>query len=122
MLARANRLTSGRGFAATIRHGQRAGRPTMVVHLAPADRPDQGGDHAPEPRVGLVVGKAVGDAVSRNRVKRRLRHLVRERLHTLPEGAVLVIRALPSAETASYAALGRDLDGALHRLLGAGRA
>lgn len=29
------------------------------------------------PRVGLVVGKSVGNAVKRNRVKRRLRHAIR---------------------------------------------
>jgi ribonuclease P protein component len=69
------------------------------------------------PRVGFVVGKAVGNAVVRNQVKRRLRHLARERLASLPGAAVLVVRALPAAATASYAELGRDLDRALGKLL-----
>ncbi len=49
------------------------------------------------PRVGFVVSKAVGNAVVRNRVKRRLRHLVA----TLdaPAGARVVVRALPPAAT-----------------------
>ena len=49
-------------------------------------------------RVGFVVSKAVGNAVVRNRVKRRLRHLTREHLPALaglPGSAVLVVRALP---------------------------
>lgn len=69
-----------------------------------------------EPLVGLVVGKAVGNAVRRNRVKRRLRHLARERLGALPADALVVVRALPMAADATYDALGRDFDMALSRL------
>ncbi len=68
-------------------------------------------------RVGLVVSRSVGPAVVRTRVKRRLRHLLRERLSGLPAGGVLVVRAQPSAGTASSAALGRDLDRLLGRVL-----
>ncbi|GHJ46663.1 hypothetical protein Cs7R123_40050 [Catellatospora sp. TT07R-123] len=62
---------------------------------------------------GFVVSKAVGKAVTRNTVKRRLRHLVAERLDRLPAGSLLVVRALPQAAAAPYAQLGRDLDAAL---------
>lgn len=67
-------------------------------------------------RIGFVVSKAVGNAVARNRVKRRLRHLAREHVSTLPGSAVLVVRALPAAATASYADLGVDLDRCLRRV------
>jgi ribonuclease P protein component len=67
--------------------------------------------------VGFVVSKQVGNAVTRNTVKRRLRHLARERIGSLPGSAVLVIRALPPAATASYGELGADFDRALARLL-----
>jgi len=67
--------------------------------------------------VGLVVSKAVGPAVTRNLVKRRLRDLARERVSSLPGSAVLVVRALPAAATAGYADLARDLDKALTRAL-----
>jgi ribonuclease P protein component len=62
-----------------------------------------------------VVSKAVGGAVVRNLVKRRLRHLARARIDALPPGAMLVVRALPAAAERSYAELGVDLDGALAR-------
>ncbi len=77
-----------------------------MVHL---DRPTGGG----APRAGFVVSKAVGNAVVRHRVTRRLRHLVRPRLDQLPPGALLVVRALPPSATASSAELADDLDSGL---------
>jgi len=137
MLAAAHRLRRSNDFAAAIRGGQRAGRGTIVVHLGlagtPADPSPTGTPSSPtgttaarEPapvagaeqesapvRAGFVVSKAVGGAVVRNAVRRRLRHLVRERLSMVPAGATLVVRALPGAADASYSRLGADLDGAL---------
>ena len=114
MLTRANRLTSSRDFAPAIRSGRRTGTRTLVLHLATGTVADRG-DGA-SPRVGFVVSKAVGSAVVRNKVKRRLRHLARERLTSLPGSAVLVVRALPPAAQASYDELATDLDRALDRV------
>jgi ribonuclease P protein component len=114
VLNRANRLTSGRMFAPTIREGRRAGTRRLVVHLDPAPAARSG---ATSPLVGFVVSKAVGPAVVRNRVRRRLRHLARERLASLPGSAVLVVRALPPAADSSSSALAKDLDRALDRVL-----
>ncbi len=50
-----------------VRGGVRVGRPTLVVHALRKPGPPS--------RAGFVVSKAVGNAVTRNRVKRRLRHL-----------------------------------------------
>ena len=80
-------------------------------------RPDPAGAPGPSARVGFVVGRAVGNSVVRHRTVRRLRHLVRDRLDRLPAGSILVVRALPPAAGADSAALGRDLDAALARLL-----
>jgi ribonuclease P protein component len=63
--------------------------------------------------VGIVVGAAVGGAVTRNLVKRRLRHLMRSRVDRLTRGSLCVIRALPAAAAADYHQLERDLDVAL---------
>ena len=61
--------------------------------------------------MGMVVSKAVGNAVTRNRVKRRLRHLAAEQLDRTPSGTDVVVRALPPAALPA-ATLGSDLDAA----------
>ena len=88
----------------------------MVVHLlAPeVERAHPGAPAAP--RVGFVVSKAVGPAVTRNKVQRRLRHLARERTRCLPPHGMLVVRALPEAAHASYDELARELDRCLAKL------
>ncbi len=63
--------------------------------------------------VGFAVSKAVGGAVVRNRVKRRRRAIAATELASLPSGARVVIRALPTAGAASYAALASDVRSAL---------
>lgn len=110
MLTRENRLAASGLFSAAVRRGRRAGTRTLVVHLHLLEG-------AQGPKAGFAVSKAVGPAVTRNRVKRQLRHLTRERIGSLPGSAVLVVRALPPAAAASYAELGADLDAALDRAL-----
>lgn len=67
-------------------------------------------------KAGFVVSKAVGNSVTRHRVARQLRHVVRDRLGTLPPGSALIVRALPPAAVASSAEFRQDLDAALRRL------
>ncbi|MFC0595979.1 ribonuclease P protein component [Thermus composti] len=67
---------------------------------------------APELRVGIVVSKKVGKAVARNKVKRRLREILR-RLH-LPQAHLLVI-AHPEAREAGFAELFQDVVRALRK-------
>lgn len=109
MLARENRLTTREGFRTTVRRGRRRSAPTLVTHRTAGPGTDE------PPRAGFVVSKAVGTSVTRNRVQRRLRHLVRHRIGDLAAGDVLVVRALPRAADASSAQLAADLD----RCLGA---
>lgn len=108
MLPAGARLRSSEDFRRVTR-GIRVGRPTLVIHALP---PAHSGD-LESPRVGFVVSKALGGAVVRNRVKRRLRHLVAERMHAdpLPDGALVVVRALPPAAAATTQ-LGQDLTSA----------
>ena len=88
----------------------------MVVHLLvpSAERAPVGTPTGP--LVGFVVSKAVGPAVTRNLVKRRLRHLARERTGSLPPRGMLVVRALPAAADASYDQLARELDRCLAKV------
>ncbi|MFC0601702.1 ribonuclease P protein component [Streptomyces palmae] len=118
MLPTEHRLRRREDFATAVRRGRRAGRPLLVVHLRSGSTdPHAPGESALPVRAGFVVSKAIGGAVVRNLVKRRLRHLIRDRLDGLPPGSLVVVRALPGAGEASHDALARDLDAALQRLL-----
>lgn len=120
MLASAHRLRRSIDFAETVRGGRRAGGGTVVVHLLSTPEtmgkdvtPARTAGEDPAVRAGFVVGRQVGPAVTRNRVKRRLRHLMRERIDSLPAGSRVVIRALAPAAQADFDELARDLDTAL---------
>ena len=106
MLPAEHRLDDAGLFRLAARRGTRCSSPTLVIHLLRRE------GEVP-PLVGFVVSRAVGNAVVRNRVKRRLRHLAREHVSSLPGSCVLVVRALPASASASGAELGRDLTGCL---------
>lgn len=95
-------------FRDAVRGGARAGRDAIVVHLAPGDG---------NAKVGFVVSRGVGNAVTRNLVKRRLRAIVARRLDDVPAGSRLVVRAHPSAARTEYVELERQLGSALTRVL-----
>jgi ribonuclease P protein component len=104
------RIRRPQEFRLVNRTGQRAGGRTISAHLVVVP----GSDRA---KVGFVVSRAVGSAVVRNRVKRRLRELMRVRLASLPDGCMVVVRAHPAAAAARQADLAADLDPVLRRLL-----
>jgi ribonuclease P protein component len=56
-------------------------------------------------RAGFVTSKRIGNAVIRNRVRRRLREIVRLHQHQISRGFWIVTIARPAAAKASYAAL-----------------
>ncbi|AWB93958.1 ribonuclease P protein component [Aeromicrobium chenweiae] len=112
MLARSQRMRSGEDFRRTIRRGAKGVQPTLVTHVLPRSRVPGTDGHT---SVGFVVSKAVGSAVDRNRVKRQLRHLMRERVGVLPAGSRVVVRALPAAHGTDSATLAEHLDAALAR-------
>lgn len=114
MLAAENRLRDSDAFRRTVKSGRRAGSRALVVHLLEPGSAAGPATTVP-PRAGFVVSKAVGNAVVRTRVKRRLRHLVRSRLTPLAPGSELVVRALPAAAALGSAELGTELDRCLSR-------
>ncbi len=67
------------------------------------------------PQVGFVVSKAVGNAVHRNLVKRRLRAATASQLGSLPAAGRVVVRALPASASATYDQLSRDVSRGLDR-------
>jgi ribonuclease P protein component len=91
------RLTKAADFTRCYRHGKRLRTRYFTVYAYRWENS--------VPRLGLAVGKAVGIAVVRNRVKRRLRELFRRHTALIPRGYDLFVRAGPASAAASYAAL-----------------
>ena len=70
----------------------------LIVNAMPMDDSDPW-------RAGFVTSRRLGGAVVRNRVRRRLREIVRRHQHELRQGVWLVIIARHEAATARYSAL-----------------
>ncbi len=111
-----------------MRGGRRCGRHDVVVHIsAPprfvgsgvlqAGRPADGSVPDPTgPRVGLMVSTAVGNAVIRHRVARRLRHVASNLVVGVDPAIDIVLRALPGAATATSGDLQDQIGSALKKL------
>ncbi len=108
MLPARYRMTRSTDFGLTVKRGVRAVQPDLVVHALRSVDDDA-------PRIGLVVGKSVGNAVERHRVARRLRHVAYGIVDELEAGDRVVIRALPGSRDAVSATLDRELRTALRR-------
>ena len=107
-MQRRHRLSRSRDFDAVYRHGRSTSTRFLVLYWF------ERGENGDEPRLGLAVPKAVGNAVARNRIKRQLRETWRKRLDGVPPSRdyVLIVRpGLPEAvEANSFAWLGERVD------------
>ncbi|MCQ9163693.1 ribonuclease P protein component [Arthrobacter sp. STN4] len=101
MLATRNRMRTSAAFSHTVRSGVRNGRRNVVLYVVStaSGEPSQ---------VGFIVSKAVGNAVTRNLVKRRLREIAAETVRRHPCGLNVVVRALPPAAAATWGELVND--------------
>ena len=96
-MKRVNRLSRSRDFDAVYRHGRSTATRFLVLYWFPQAEPA-------EPRFGLTVPKAVGDAPARNRIKRQLREVWRARLERVAPGHDYVLKVregLPEAVAAN---------------------
>lgn len=113
MLPRKYRLSDGRELNNTVRSGTRFGCRNFVVsavvHSSESTEPA---------RFGFIVSKKVGNAVTRNLVKRRLREAAWKQLQDGFVGADVVVRALPSSAEADWGTLLKDLERGLRRVSG----
>lgn len=93
-------------FRAVVRRGLRATTPLAVYYRLERD----GSDPA---RFGFIVSRAVGGAVVRNRVRRRMRAVGRELVDAGARGSDVVVRALPGSAQEGWASLSADMHAAL---------
>lgn len=95
------RLLKTADFDRALRSGRRAGSPYLALFVSD--------NELGRPRVGFAVSRKLGNAVVRNRIKRRLRELVRPLAQSTEAGRDVVIVARPSAIEAEYARLRQEL-------------
>ena len=98
-------LTTARDFRQVLA-GAKARSDGVTVFVAHRDD-----DEAP--RLGLAVGRRVGSAVTRNRIKRRLRAAFRSAVEA--PGSDILVTAGPGTEGLSYQELGKHLVAAVTR-------
>jgi len=101
MLAKENRLRHTADFQAVRRRGNRWRRGPLTLN---ASR-----NGLETSRFGFVVTKKVGKAVARNKVKRRLRAVIRSHLPHIAPGFDVVIIVYPLAADMSFADLNQQV-------------
>ena len=95
-MQRRHRLSRSRDFDAVYRRGRSVSTRFLVLHFFRRD------EEAQSTRLGIAIPKAVGSAVVRNRLKRRLRESWRA-LEDVPAGFDFVLVARPGLAEASEA-------------------
>ncbi|MGI8392369.1 ribonuclease P protein component [Leucobacter sp. W1038] len=124
MPARQHRITRGDDYRRIVRNGYRVGGALCITHAVLRVHDDTGAasdetrsTQQPLPaRFGFIVSKAVGGAVTRNLVRRRLKGIVERHLGSGFTGVDIVLRALPTSGSAQFSDLNREIDRALERV------
>jgi len=101
------RLRHSREYTQIWRQGRRCHTPHLLVIAASSSSGI---------RLGLSVGRKVGNAVCRNRIKRWLREFFRTRRSTLKTGVDLSVVVKPGAAQLSHGEIDQQLLDALQRL------
>ncbi len=108
------RLKRRTDFRAIAQAGARAPAQPFVLQ---ALRREEAGPAAGSVRIGFTVSKQVGNAVERNRVRRRLREMVRRKPETaFAAGHDYVLIGRRNALTCPFGDMARELDSALRRV------
>ena len=110
-LPRQERLRKGAEVEAVFRCGAVAKGRWLIVRAM--------GNGRGFSRVAIAVGKAAGGAVTRNRLRRRLRAAYRAVKELLPAGWDLVLQCRPAAGEAAFADLAADLQKTVERVVSA---
>ena len=104
-----SRLLKHADFDRVYRQGKRHFSQNMTVFWAKRGEDRRAGTPGATPRVGLTVGKVLGGAVLRNRIKRRMREAVRVCLAGLKAPVDVVINPKKSALTAAMPKLQQEV-------------
>jgi ribonuclease P protein component len=102
------RLTDSPDFERAYRQGAAYRGKLFSVHAFP--------NELGMPRLGLSVSRRVGNAVTRNAVRRRLREVFHSALPEIPGDLDLVVSARPAAAEAALAEMNQEFMRALRKL------
>ena len=103
-----SRLQKHADYQSVYSNARKRQSSSMSWFLAPQAGPVSG------PRVGLTAGKVLGKAHERNRIKRRMREVLRRHVEMLPQGFDLVLHPRRSVLSADFT----KLDAEVVRILG----
>jgi ribonuclease P protein component len=95
VLPNSARIKSSSDFARATKSGRRVSSDSLIGYLYSSNSSDPA-------KLGLIVGKSVGNSVVRHRIARQIRHAVREDLNNLPNGTLFVVRAMKKPENAFH--------------------
>lgn len=98
------RLRKHADFQRAYAAGRKRQSASMSWFLA-ARQDEEGSTMSEEPRVGLTVGKVLGKAHERNRIKRRMREALRRHVELLPAGSDLILHPRRAVLTLEFAKL-----------------
>ena len=108
MLAKLNRISRQTDFRRAMNKGARVNSANLFISIR--------NSKSDTSRFGFVVSKAVGNAVARNLVKRRLREIAAEVITEFPKGLDVVIRPNSASSAASFDELRAEVFGAVRRV------
>ncbi len=106
--AKSTRLTDSPEFERVYRQGAAYRGSLFTVHAFP--------NEIGTPRLGLSVSRKVGNAVTRNAVRRRLKEVFYSALPEIPGNLDLVVSARPEAAEADFRELDEEFSRSLRKL------
>ena len=97
MLKRENRLKKRYQYSYVYREGSHVSGKFLVLYFTPSKTKNI--------KVGFAVTKKIGHAIKRNKIRRRLREIVRNYLPNLKENCNIILVAKESSKEASFVSL-----------------
>ncbi len=101
------RLTKNFEFINVYKTGRRLSSPFFTMYIKK--------NNLGFSRLGVSVSKKVGKSVVRNKIKRRIKEIIRTNYHDIKQGFDIVVSAKPSSAQLDFNEIERDIKGLMKR-------